>query len=271
MVIRSMNKMTLSETKDELLSILVTFDRYCKKHGLRYYLCGGALIGAIRHKGFIPWDDDIDVLMPRPDYETLFNKEKKEKIGTNLELYSYKKGNSNLIFTKLGNPSFEIYNQYQTENEVLSIDIFPLDGLSENMDTNVSNYRHMNILKQIYALHLWRFGQGSSVKIKIMKGIAFPFAKLISHKWICNEMNRIATLFDFESSTYVGDIIWGYGLKEASLKDKFTKEIDVQFENYKFVTTADYDRYLTQVYGDYMKLPPMEKRKNHELLVYRKG
>ena len=149
--------LSLQETKQCLLNILIAFDIFCEENNLKYYLCGGALIGAVRHKGFIPWDDDIDVLMPRPDYEKLFKIESKKRIGKNLELFSFKKGNSNLIFAKLGDISTYIYNQYQIEKECLSIDIFPLDGLSNSDYINKQNYLKMNIYKNIYALHLWRF------------------------------------------------------------------------------------------------------------------
>ena len=126
----------------------------------------------------------------------------------------------------------------------------------------------MEMLHNIYALHLWRPGNASKTWIKITKSIAFPFAKLISHDYICKNMDRIATEYSFDDATYVGDILWGYGEKEIMEKDIFLPQTTVIFEGKKVKTTQAYDKYLRQIYGNYMTLPPENKRKNHELNAY---
>lgn len=263
-----MRQLSMKEVKSDLVNLLVAFDEYCEKHGLRYYLCGGALIGAIRHKGFIPWDDDIDVIMPRPDYEKLLDMEGRYPIAQNLRMFTYKKDNASFLFTKLGNIERRVYNQYLTEPEYLSIDIFPMDGMSNDEGKNKSNFKKISVLRTIYSLHTWRRGHGSTWKVILLKSIAYPFSKLIRHNFLSRKIDSIAQMFKFDECEFVGDIIWGYGMSEIVKKSEFLPQVSVEFEGRLFKTTAIYDRYLHQVYGDYMKLPPIEKQKNHELEVY---
>lgn len=264
-----MRQLLMNEVKEILLEILLKFDEYCTQNGLRYYLCGGALIGAIRHKGFIPWDDDIDVLMPRPDYERLIELERKKKISDTFDLFTYKNRNSNLIFIKLGDITTQIYNKYQVENECISIDIFPIDGMSNENFVNKKRFNVMKFYHYLYSLKLWRFGNATSLPKNIIKSICYPISLTVNHSFICNKMDMFAKKYSFEHSYYIGDIIWGYGVKEIVSKEEFLPQVTVKFENYEFKTTQMYDKYLSQVYGDYMSLPPEEKRKNHELIAYR--
>lgn len=264
-----MAQLSMTEIKRDLIEILECFDKYCTEHSLRYYLCGGALIGAVRHKGFIPWDDDIDVIMPRPDYEKLLAIENDYPIKENMKLFTFKKGNSSFLFTKLGNTKRTIYNQYITESEYLSMDIFPMDGMSDNMKENKKNYMRISFLKTIYSLHTWRVGHGTTPLIIMLKLLAYPFAKLIHHQYLGNRIDQIAQTHSFNNSEFVGDIIWGYGMREIVKKDDFIPQTTIFFEGKKFKTSVMYKKYLYQVYGDFMKLPPMEKRRNHELVVYK--
>ena len=96
-------KLSSEEIKQIELNLLLKLDEICKKYKLRYYLCGGTLLGAVRHKGFIPWDDDIDVLMPREDFEKLLRLEKKQKQDAVEKIVSWKSGNSIYPFIKLIN------------------------------------------------------------------------------------------------------------------------------------------------------------------------
>jgi len=264
-----MRQLLMNEVKEILLDILLKFDEYCSQNGLRYYLCGGALIGAIRHEGFIPWDDDIDVIMPRPDYEKLIELERKNKISDTLDLFTYKNGNSNLIFIKLGDITTQIYNKYQVEKECISIDIFPIDGMSNEYSVNKKRYSKMKFFHYIYSLKIWRFGYATSLSKIIIKSLCYPFSLMVNHELFCKKMDNFAKKYNFEQSYYVGDIIWGYGEKEIVVKEEFLPQVTVKFENYEFKTTQMYDKYLSQLYGDYMSLPPEDKRKNHELIAFR--
>ena len=143
-------KMVTYLTDDELkqleLDIMKQFDAYCEKHDLRYYLYAGTLIGAVRHKGFIPWDDDIDVVMPRPDYEKLQLLLEKEPISPNIKLVNAK--NYDLYpfpFLKLTDTRTSGIAKYMPKNYRMGvwIDVFPLDGLPENKEERDAHVAHL--------------------------------------------------------------------------------------------------------------------------------
>lgn len=120
--------LTEKETKRELLNMLIVFSNLCYKNNLKFYLAGGTLLGAIRHKGFIPWDDDIDVCMSRNDYEKL--KLIKEKIN---DVYAISEP-KNYPFLKFVNLSSIVDSKFNDSEKHLWLDIMPVDGLPENIE-----------------------------------------------------------------------------------------------------------------------------------------
>ena len=128
-----MKRLNLDEIKDIELSLLIEFDKLCKKNGLYYTLCGGTLLGAVRHRGFIPWDDDIDILMPRPDYDRLLNNLyiDRRTLPTHMEFVSWKEGSSNFLFIKLMDNRTKVVVDYLNPalgGKHIWIDIFPIGG-----------------------------------------------------------------------------------------------------------------------------------------------
>ncbi len=261
-----MKKLSNREIKNIELQILLRFDEFCKKNKLRYYLAGGTLLGAIRHKGFIPWDDDIDVCMPRPDFMKLL------QIWIDDNEYcikSYFLNNIPFPFAKIVNLNTQIDRLYGNEDKNIWIDIVPVDGLPEDIKEVKKIYRICNIYRKLLVLNYAKLGEGKTLLKKYMKYILKPIAVIYGEKRLIDKINKLALKYPYETSKYVGIITWGlYGSGERMLKSEFEKYAEAEFEGYKFPIYSCWNSYLQNVYGNYMELPPEEKRKTHDMTVY---
>lgn len=264
-----LRKLTLDEIKKVELSILFEFNAFCKKYNLKYYLAGGTLLGAIRHKGFIPWDDDIDICMPRKDY--LLFLEKFDECNDNLRVKSNLKNNFGAPFSKVVDIRTKIDSKY-VQNDVdtnLWIDVFPIDGLPESIEEVKSVYAKCDFYRKILMLSGAKLGEGTTVLKKYAKYILRPLARLYGKQRCIENIEKIATQYPYDECKYVGAITWGlYGVGERMLKSEFEKAVEVEFEGYKFPAFSCWDSYLKGLYGDYMQLPPIEKRKTHDIIAY---
>lgn len=253
------------------LEILRSFDRFCKKNNLRYYLAGGTLLGAIRHQGFIPWDDDIDVCMPRKDYEIFVN-----KFGNwnpNLRVRSSLLGNFAAPFAKVVDLRTKIEMKYVGDSidEYLWIDVFPVDGLPNHLNAVKQVYAKCNIYRKILLLADANLGEGKSAFKKYSKYLLKPLARLYGKQRCINNIEKIAKQYPYDECSYVGIVTWGlYGAGERMVKSEFETAIEVEFEGERFPAFSCWDSYLKGLYGDYMQLPPEEKRQTHDMVAYLK-
>lgn len=264
-----MKQLSSKEIKKIELKILLNFNEFCRENNLRYYLAGGTLLGAIRHKGFIPWDDDIDVCMPRPDYERFIRSYSQAQ--SCYELKSNYLKNFSAPFTKVIDIRTKVLSQFNESgvDTNLWIDIFPVDGLPENL-TEVQNiYDKCNFYRTVLNLSSAKLGEGKTAFRKYSKYLLKPLAQIYGKKRCIDKIERIASRYPYETSKYVGAITWGlYGVGERMLKSEFEKEVEVEFEGHKFPAFSCWDSYLKGLYGDYMQLPPVEKRKTHDMVAY---
>lgn len=261
--------LTNEDIKKRELDILLSFQELCAKNDLHFYLSGGTLLGAIRHHGFIPWDDDIDVCMPRSDYEKLI---KIYKNKTQQYCLRCKKiGNFTAPFAKIVDTKTRIESQYTTsdDNNQLWIDVFPVDGLPESLNLVKDIYKECNFYRRIFLLKDARLGEGKTTFRKYLKYILKPISILYGKKRCVEKIEQIAKKHSYQDCKYVGAVTWGlYGVGERMLKCEFEKQVMVQFEGHQFPTFSCWDSYLKGLYGDYMKLPPVEKRQTHDMKVY---
>ena len=263
-------QLSLDEIKQVELQILIEFRRICDAFGLRYYLSGGTLLGAIRHKGFIPWDDDIDLAMPRSDFNKLIEFSRSYQNDTYKFLFFSQSGTL-LPYAKFVNVKTHIDAKY-AEDEMqqhLWLDIMPMDGLPEDLNEVARIYKKAEYYRKIIGLCNAKLGEGKSAVKKLAKYVLKPLALIYGKDRAINHLNNLAMKYDYDSAKYVGAITWGlYGTSERMLKAEVDQTTEITFENNKFSTFSCWDSYLKGLYKDYMKLPPVEKRINHEMIAW---
>ncbi len=229
---------------------------FCEKNSLRYFLCGGTLIGAIRHKGYIPWDDDIDIAMPRPDYDRFirsFNQPENYYQVVNLDTnkdYAY-------AFAKVYDNRTILKELHYSGSIGVYIDVFPADAvkdviqirkimlLRKLLNTKKANYYNRTICKKI----INTFG----------KLLLLPFTAHQIARWIDNEARR----YSFRSLSMAGVIANPFGPGEMVDKSVFDSDIYKEFEGRNYRVPIGYDTWLRSIYGNYMQLPPEEDRVSH--------
>jgi lipopolysaccharide cholinephosphotransferase len=277
---KELQRLNESEIKAKLLEILVKFDNLCRENHLQYFLGGGTLLGAVRHKGFIPWDDDIDVMMPRKDYErmiTLVSNDSRHDIT--FFLSEYKSNKSHIHpFAKICNGKVIVrntsYKRFRTsiigEEPELYIDIFPIDGVPETRIKQKWFFFIVKLYKYFIAFSVRRFGklpEASSLILKYIKlAIIFPVVlvcRVIGHTYFLRKLEHFVMKYDYGKSIFVAACTGRYGLSEVEQKKVFGHSVDMQFENFFFSVPAGYDNYLRHHYGDYMQLPKEADRITH--------
>ena len=259
------------------MDIMISLKNVLEQHGLKYFLIAGSVLGAVRHEGFIPWDDDVDFGMPRKDYEQFIqNMNKWLPEGFHAENYhtndSYK-----YYITRVYNdnaPIKELRGEGGGTATNVSIDIFPFDGTPENKIVRLF------FIKQIM---VWRmlasFANRNNIDTKRSRGLIekllINVANLIRIDRFVNSstfyqiIDKKLKKYKYEESKYVGSLMGAYREKEIVQRTWIEPLKTYKFENQEFLGPGDFDSYLTHMYGDYLKVPPYEKiieKKHFELL-----
>lgn len=241
--------LTLRERQLEYLRILKELDRFCLDNNLTYYMACGTLIGAVRHKGFIPWDDDLDVFMPRPDYKRMISEYKSSDFSFHT-IYNDK--SHAYVFGRLcsGNVCSLFRNK---ESYDFGIDVYVINGAPADKSE-----------QEKYKEDTWRHIKRAEYLARARNGLArrglWPFKSLDF-----NLLNKELILADhcFERYDYdTSDYIWPHGGGRLLMpKSNYGTPIRLEFEGGLYSAPEHYHDVLTLGYGDYMKLPPLEKRK----------
>lgn len=247
--------------QSKLLEMAKKFHNFCVENGLKYFMIGGTQLGAVRHKGFIPWDDDMDFGMPREDYEKLLS------IRDKLSEYEFKEYRHDegfkYAFTKMYDPNTTYIEKLGGESEFIGglyIDVFPLDGAGNSLKKAEKKYKRMKLTKLVLNGNLAQHYSDNRLKNFLVK-----FVKNIKTSKIFDYGYNTYKKYTYEGSKIVGNL---YGIKykkELMAKEIFGTPVLYDFEDTQFYGVSDYDAYLTRIYGDYMTLPPVEKRERHAI------
>jgi lipopolysaccharide cholinephosphotransferase len=268
-----MTQLSLQEIKNTEFQILKAYADFCDKNNLTYFLCGGTLLGAVRHKGFIPWDDDIDVFMPRPDFERFVQLTGFSPIAPEYDTSFYRdtKVVADYPFVKVIDNRTKVIEKTKAEEKCTGIwiDVFPVDGFSDSMFINKLFCIRKLFWKRLCFTFSDDLSKVTDIKKKIGKAIVMPFLKLMGQKRLFNKLDKICRKYDFEKSSNVGCTVWGYKIKEVIKKSELMPPSKVTFEGIEFNAPSVPAAYLSSLYGDFMQLPPEEKRINHEMLAYK--
>lgn len=258
-----MEKVTDQKTIKQLqLAALNELIDFCKKNGLRYFMAYGTLLGAVRHGGYIPWDDDIDLAMPREDYDKLICLSKDWK--GRYQVYCFENTPKYIKpYAKLVDTFTEIKEKDMIDDEYgLYIDIFPLDGLGNNRFLAKVKGSTVNFLRnRIYGI---AYHQKNNV---IKEIIVFPF-KMLGIQRLYRCIMFLCRRKQLESSKFCGNIVNGYGVE--ILDSSLFENRNFNFEGIQLNGIKGWDAYLKLMYGDYMALPPENERISHDVEVWLK-
>lgn len=256
---------------NHLLSMLSEIDTICRRHGLRYYVTDGNALGAVRHKGFIPWDDDLDISMPRPDYEK-FCQYAKDELPSYLKIVNWRTTPGFFfLFGKLQDARVEKVSDIEGKigfplSNGLFIDIFPIDGYPENVVARL-------ILKLQYCwlrpIHRYRMSpyriQSRKGKILWLLGMVFsvftPFWRGAGQ--MMAKMESMITRFPFETSHLTGRTCSRMTVlqRKPVAKSIWGDGVLMEFHDTKVVVPSDVDAHLKSEFGNYMQMPPVEKQR----------
>lgn len=269
--------LSADEVKRQELNILLQFDSFAKENGFQYSLCGGTLLGAIRHKGFIPWDDDIDVMVPRPDYDRIIEFAKEHGSIGSFRFTGFEIDGFPMPFIKMTDSRIAV-KDHATRDDIplnLWIDIFPLDGITSQEDKFPAIYRKSYFYKALIKTGNYKFvGAGKTRAKRIARMVATPFVEVFNlNTYAEKRLIKLAKSGPhYSEAKWVGEIVWGpYGIKEYFRKSLFERTVPVEFEGHFFPALQGWDEHLRSVYGDYMKIPPENERVNHGLKAWRVG
>jgi len=228
------------------LDMLRELERITKRHDIKYFLAYGSAIGAVRHKGFIPWDSDVDIVVGIDNYERLDNLLSKQ-LNKKYEVKNYKNDNTaSLLFSRIvlrGESGI-----------VVHIDIFPLVGLPNN---KIKQHIFIRLARLVNGLYFFKKvnpemhykGRKMNIRIsKLLKVFAFP----IPSKLLISVKERLEKRYSIKDTKYLFNLCGAYGTKEIILKDWLADQVYMDFEDEKLPLPIEYDKYLTQIYGDYM-------------------
>ena len=262
-----MKELSLKEIQNHSLEILMDIDEVCRNNSIKYCIVFGTLIGAIRHKGFIPWDDDIDIAMTRENYNTFLSVYK--KVGKFRIVNSETEPKCPYMITRISDDHFKLESLYGSDYNIGTfVDIYPYDGIGKGNDS----INRIVKMSSCYSKRLSRsleknpFRTVKNLHRGLKKWLLLPtfvIPKLIGADYYRKRLRNLTEQYSYSDSDYVGCAIWMLIKKECFKKKWIEDIIDIKFEDKTIMAPRYYDEMLRCNFGDYMQLPPEDERVGH--------
>ena len=265
-----MKELSLKEIQEHSLKVLLHVHEFCLSHDIQYSIAYGTLIGAVRHKGFIPWDDDVDIIMTRENFERFL---KEYQSGGNYKLVSPNDKNSFLAFARVCDIKETIvvsdipWSKYDTG---IWVDIFPMDSVDDDIEKHRLRFNRIQSewLRLLYARNKMRSLSSSRNLMYLFKFIAKRILVLNGHvlsKRLQRYLNEI-TDKSYLTSSHCAQLACcdEFGFYEKKDFEEYTM---IEFERHQLMVNKEYDKMLRLLYGDYMQLPPVEDRIPKQLSI----
>lgn len=273
--------LSLVDIQQASYSVLKRVSKLFEEQGWNWFLTYGTLIGALRHKGIIPWDDDIDIMMPRPDYEKM-KKYFKENSDALYPLKLFDKSTVNdypHMIARISDQNYHLVFDNEKDYDIGAfIDVYPLDGVGNDLDEALKICKKNKKLASLcFLTSRKQFGvdNTSSTFKMLLKFPAYLWARMMGNQHYINKLNKLAQKYSYSDSLYVACASWPVGDKYGHQRDVFEKTlfdtIKLPFEDGKYPSPNGYDKFLTITYGDYMT-PPSEagKKTHHTYKAYKR-
>lgn len=258
-----------------LLILMDELDRVCKENDINYTLTGGSMLGAVRHNGFIPWDDDMDVAMTRENYDKLIMA--KDEFGkefflqTNQTDKNYGYGYAKLLLQST--ETIEFGHENTKYKKGIFIDIFPMDnipafGFQQKVQANINYFLQKCLRKKMRIKDNPNWG----IKKRMIYRIIYFLCIGINMKYLLKLLNKNMIKYDNTSGTHITNLCGMYGYEKESVPKKWFEEYErIDFEGKKYSVIKCKEQYLEKIYGNYMKIPPIGKRHTHQFLSLKFG
>lgn len=265
-------KNNIKVLQTEELKVMKIIKEICEKENIRYFMIGGTLLGAIRHSGFIPWDDDVDLAMPRKDYERFLEVSNKY-LPSNIFVQNFRTDDKYRYYiTRVLNKNILVEEKrfigVDTPQAYASVDIFPIDG-----SPNIKFFRNIHYFRVMIRRFLMSLCYRDTIDKERKRSkmenlllnilIKIPFERIISPNKIKESLDKLLKKYSMDNSLYSGTIMGAYRIREMVPTVMFGNPKLYKFEDDTFYGPELVDEYLKHMYGDYMKLPPKEQQKTH--------
>lgn len=260
--------------KQEILRVFSVFVEICKDNGLNYYVAFGSAIGAVRHNGFIPWDDDIDVLMPRADYDRFLELYDNKTVDECVLIKPSESNRYYLSFAKLVSTKTTLL-EHPEGRCVLGafVDVFPMDGFPNDKTEQIKKIRKFDKLQTMFTYCSSDYNYLNLIKKEqfslLLLDLFFSVNRKGIRKYLLKLMDRECREYDYDSSDYVGCLGVAFRGRGICPKKWFEQYEEILFDGIKVRICSGYDSFLRQIYGDYMQFPPESERRSQHYIAYR--
>lgn len=254
-----MAEYNIRELQLRILGILKAVDTVCREHNLRYYIWAGTMIGAVRHKGFIPWDDDLDIAMPRPDYDRLIEHAAEWMPKSYEMVCAENDGVYPLPFAKIQDAGTTLIERMHLKYlGGVYLDVFPIDGVPGGAVARKLHFARYEYYKRVLYLLFrdpYKHGHGPSSWVPLL------CRRMCTLAGVQQRISRLLHSYSYDNCRLVAD--YDDGSKGAMDKNILGTPVPYTFEDTEVMGVADYDTYLSNKYGDYMTIPKHSAQRQH--------